>query len=141
MHPLGTAFSIVWRAVLLQLVFALVVVLAMSGTTLLTEPRLAPIKVSGMYMGYAVALYSVQVVSKRSLLSFIFGSRVSSSPQFWGRVSFGVAAYWLLFALINYVVAQSFDFATWVTFKTFLPLPTFILFVIATTPWFLRRGA
>ena len=136
-----TALSLFWRALVVQLLFSLVAVLALSEVLLPLEPWQIQMKPTVALLALAVLFSGIQAIASKSVLYFVFGRRLGRSAKFWAQATYALAVFYFLFAALNVFVAQSYSMAVWLNFKTFAQLPAMALFLIAATPRFDRNEA
>jgi intracellular septation protein A len=136
-----TSLSLFWRVLVVQLLFTLVAVLALKNTALMSDPQYAQVKVSLLFSALAAILIASQFFAKRSPFSLVFGNRLGMSAQFWQRLTYALASFYLALAAANVVVAQVASFGTWAMAKTVVPLPALAVFILAVTPRLKKQRA
>jgi intracellular septation protein A len=136
-----TSLSLFWRVLVVQLLFSLVAVLALRYTALMSDPQYVQVKVSLLLVALAAILIAFQFFTKRSPFSLVFGKRLGMPAQFWQRVTYALASFYLALAAANFVVAQVASFGAWAVAKTVVPLPALAVFILAVTPWLKKQQA
>jgi len=134
-----TSVSVFWRAVAVQLLFALLAMLALRNTALMSDPQLVQIKVTVLYVSLALVLSASQFIVKRSPLFLVFGNRLGMSAQFWQLLTYALALFYMALAVANILLAQAVTFETWAMVKTLAPLPALATFTLAVTPWLKKQ--
>ena len=126
---------------MVQLLFSLVAVLALRNTALISDPQYVQVKVSWLFSALAAILIASQFLARRSPFSFVLGNRLGMPAQFWQRLTYALASFYLALAAANFVVAQVASFGTWALAKTVVPLPALAVFILAITPWLKKQKA
>lgn len=126
---------------MVQLLFSFVAVLPLRNTALVSDPQYVQVKVSLLFSALAAILFASQFFAKRSPFALVFGNRLGMPAQFWQRLTYALASFYLALAAANFVVAQVASFGTWVMAKTVVPLPALAVFILAVTPWLKKQQA
>lgn len=117
-----------------------IVAAIMGGLTLyIHDPAFIKLKPTVVYALFSVALLGSHVIGERVLLARLPQSAFQLPDPVWRRVNFAWALFFAGCAILNYVIAQRFDEATWVKFKTFGFTALMLLFLIGHAPFLMRH--
>jgi len=116
-------------------------VLALKNTALMSDPQLAQVKVSLLFLALALVLSAFQFLANRSPLFWVFGGRLGMPAQLWQRLTYALALFYIALGAATYVVAQATTFETWAMVKTVAPLPALAIFILVVSPWLKKRQA
>jgi intracellular septation protein A len=136
-----TSLSVLWRVVVVQLLFSLIAAIVLLNTALTQNPAYVQVKVSVLFTSLAAVLFVWQVLVRQSPYAMVFGRRLNLTPEFWKNLTFAMAAFYAALAVANRWVAESVSFQVWSLVKTFAPLPAVVLFILAIAPYLNRRQA
>lgn len=113
-------------APMLWINFALISV--MGGLTLyLNDETFVKMKPTLLFSFFAVALLGAERFDRLILKSLLGGSMPPVPDPVWRKLTWGLAATYLLFALANEWVWRSFSTETWVTVKVFVVMPALVV--------------
>lgn len=112
------------------MLFNLFLLVSLKNTPLIADFGLVQWKAPAIFFSFALLLFIVQFVSKKSLVQFVFGERLGLSDAFWSKWTFVLILYCIFVASADIVVAQLVSFDTWNKFKLFMPLAVFTTLVV-----------
>ncbi|MES2316122.1 MAG: septation protein IspZ [Pseudomonadota bacterium] len=125
------SIALFWRILVVQFLSSLILLGGFLNTALMRDPALIPWKATMGFLFMAVVLGASQAALKLSLVRAVFGGRLELPDQFWRSLSFALALFCVMLALVNIAVAKAATFETWLTYKTFVPLVGLLIFVAA----------
>lgn len=112
------------------------VALVLGGLTLwIHDPLFIKFKPSAVYGIFALALLGSHFVGERVLLARIPQKTFALPDSLWRKLNFAWGLFFIGCALLNFYVAQNFDEATWVKFKTFGFTALMFVFLLAHAPF------
>jgi|GEM_PF-6020983 intracellular septation protein A len=121
-----SSLSVLWRVMVLQIVFVLITILLLKSTPLMTDVNLIQWKAPFIYFSFGLVLFLFQTMGNRSLVKLIYGANLNLSDAIWRRLTYCVIAYCAVVACADVVVARFASFDTWNQFKTLAPIITLI---------------
>ena len=108
----------------------------LGGLTLaIHDPAFIKLKPSAVYGAFALALLGSHVIGERVLLARLPQKTFVFPEPVWRRVNFAWGLFFLGCAALNWYVADTYDEATWVKFKTFGFTALMFVFLIAHAPF------
>ncbi len=111
----------------------------LGGLTLaIHDPAFIMFKPSAVYGVFALALLGSHFIGERVLLARLPQKLIELPDPVWRKVNLAWALFFFGCAVLNYYVAENYDEATWVKFKTFGFTALMFVFLIAHAP-FLHR--
>jgi intracellular septation protein len=111
----------------------------LGGLTLaIHDPAFIKFKPTAVYGVFALALLGSHFVGDRVLLARIPQKTFTFPEPVWRKVNLAWALFFLGCALLNLYVAERYDEATWVKFKTFGFTALMFVFLIAHAPFLAR---
>ncbi|HUP92488.1 MAG TPA: septation protein IspZ [Solimonas sp.] len=115
---------------------AAAVAAVLGGLTLAVhDPDFIKYKPTVVYGVFAVALVLSNLFGERVLLARIPQKSVVLPEPVWRRVNLAWALFFVVCAVLNVYIAQRFDEATWVKFKTFGFTALMFVFLLAHAPF------
>lgn len=120
---------------------AVVAVLAtlLGGLTLaIHDPVFIKLKPTAVYAVFALALLGSHVIGGRVLLARIPQRTFTFPDPVWRRINLAWALFFAGCAALNWYVANAYDEATWVKFKTFGFTALTFVFLLAHAPFLSR---
>lgn len=113
-----------------------IVATVLGGMTLAVhDPAFIMYKPTAVYALFALALLGSHFVGERVLLARIPQKAVVLPDPVWRKVNLAWVAFFLFCAVLNLWIAQRFDEATWVKFKTFGFTALMFVFLMAHAPF------
>lgn len=115
------------------------IALVLGGLTLyVRDPAFIKFKPTAVYAVFALVLIGSHFIGDKVLLQRIPQSAIRLPDPLWRKVNIAWAVFFLFCSALNWYVAQTYDEATWVKFKTFgFTMLTFI-FLIGHAPFLSR---
>jgi len=111
----------------------------LGGLTLaIHDPVFIKFKPSGVYGVFALALLGSHFIGQRVLLARIPQKTFTFPEPVWRKVNLAWALFFLGCAALNWYVADHYDEATWVKFKTFGFTALMFVFLLAHAPFLSR---
>ncbi len=115
---------------------AAVVALVLGGLTLwIHDPVFIKLKPSAVYGIFALALLGSQCVGDKVLLARIPQKAIALPDPLWRKLNFSWGLFFIGCAALNFYIAQNYDEATWVKFKTFGFTALMFVFLLAHVPF------
>jgi intracellular septation protein len=112
------------------------VALVLGGLTIAVhDPVFIKFKPTAVYAVFALALLGSMFIGDKVLLARIPQTAIVLPDPVWRRVNLAWVAFFAFCALLNLYVAQRFDEATWVKFKTFGFTALMFVFLLAHAPF------
>jgi intracellular septation protein len=121
-----------------HLVTALVAALLGGLTIYIHDPTFIKVKPTVVYGIFALVLLGSQFIGDKPLLQRIPQRAIVMPDAVWRRVNLAWALFFVLCAVLNLYVAERFDEATWVKFKTFGFTALMFVFLLAHAPFLAR---
>lgn len=121
-----------------HLVTAIVAGVLGGMTIYIHDPAFIKFKPTALYAIFAIALLLSHLVGERVLLARIPQTTIQLPESVWRRVNLAWAVFFGICALLNLYIAQHYDEATWVKFKTFGFSALMFAFLVAHTPFLAR---
>lgn len=116
-----------------------VLALVLGGLTIyVRDPAFIKFKPTAVYAVFALVLLGSHVIGERVLLQRIPQSMVRMPDAVWRRVNLAWALFFAFCAALNWYVAEAYDEATWVKFKTFGFTVLMFVFMLAHAPFLSR---
>ncbi|WP_061533023.1 septation protein IspZ [Collimonas arenae] len=122
-----SSLSLLWRIVVLQMIFDLIALLLLKNTPLMLDVNLVQWKAPFIYLGFGLLLFLFQIIKNQSLVALIFGARLNLSVVVWSRLTYCVVAYCIVVACADIALAQFASFEVWNQFKLLAPLIALIV--------------
>ncbi len=111
----------------------------LGGLTLYVhDPAFIKLKPTVVYAVFALALLGSHVIGDKVLLSRIPQKTFELPDAVWRKVNFVWAIFFIGCAVLNYYIAQHYDEATWVKFKTFGFTALMFVFMVGHAPFLMR---
>jgi intracellular septation protein len=111
----------------------------LGGLTLaIHDPVFIKFKPTAVYGVFALALLGSHLVGERVLLARIPQKTFTFPEPVWRRVNLAWALFFFGCAALNWYVADHYDEATWVKFKTFGFTALMFVFLLAHAPFLSR---
>jgi intracellular septation protein len=111
----------------------------LGGLTLaIHDPVFIKFKPTAVYAVFALALLGSHVIGDRVLLARLPQKTFSFPEAVWRKVNMAWALFFLACAALNWQVAERYDEATWVKFKTFGFTALTFVFLLAHAPFLSR---
>jgi intracellular septation protein len=111
----------------------------LGGLTLaIHDPVFIKFKPTAVYAVFALALLGSHFIGERVLLARIPQKTFSFPEPVWRKVNLAWALFFLACAALNWHVAERYDEATWVKFKTFGFTALTFVFLLAHAPFLSR---
>ena len=111
----------------------------LGGLTLaIHDPVFIKFKPTAVYGVFALALLGSPVIGQRVLLARIPQQTFRFPEPVWRRVNFAWGLFFVGRAALNWYVADTYDEATWVKFKTFGFTALMLVFLLAHAPFLAR---
>jgi intracellular septation protein A len=130
------SFSLLWRILVLHLVYVSLVMLV--AVPLFRDNPFMAGKLYMLWWGLGLLLLGFHFLTKRGLLYFLWGWRLNKSEMFWKRLNIGLVVLYVALGLWSILVASLAPLKVWVEFEPVAPLLFYVLFV-ALAPWFFER--
>jgi len=116
-----------------------VVATVLGGLTLaIHDPVFIKFKPTAVYAAFAAALLGSHFIGDRVLLARIPQKTFTFPEPVWRKVNMAWALFFIGCAVLNLYIAQNFDEATWVKFKTFGFTVLMFVFLVAHAPFLSR---
>ncbi|MBI2382805.1 MAG: septation protein IspZ [Gammaproteobacteria bacterium] len=118
---------------------AAVLAAVLGGVTLYVhDPVFIKLKPTAVYAVFALALIASHFVGGRVLMQRLGEKALPLPEPLWRRLNLAWAAFFVGCAALNLYVAEAYDEATWVKFKTFGFSALMLLFMLAHAPFVSR---
>ncbi len=112
-------------------IFTFLIFLILGGITLfLRDPVFIKWKPTVVNLIIAAIFYGSTVVGSKPLAERIMGGTLKAPSKIWQRLTYSWAAFFLVVAILNIIVAYNFSESMWVNFKLFGILGLSIFFLI-----------
>ncbi|MET3105987.1 intracellular septation protein A [Oxalobacteraceae bacterium GrIS 1.18] len=133
------SFSLLWRIVILQLVFNLLLLLLLKNTRFMLDANFVQWKAPVLYICFGLLLLVFQIIKKQSLVALVFGARLNLTYAHWRALTLALVGYCIVVASADILIAQVASFETWNQFKLFAPLVALIL-LVSVFPRVMRKN-
>lgn len=111
----------------------------LGGLTLaIHDPMFIKFKPTAVYGVFALALLGSHFIGDKVLLARIPQKTFQFPDPVWRRVNLAWAGFFIGCAVLNFYVADNYDEATWVKFKTFGFTALMFVFLLAHAPFLSR---
>ena len=78
-------------------------------------------------------------LTKKPLISYLFGSQLTMSDKAWLTLSFRWAWFFLFLAILNEIIWRNYSTDFWVQFKVFGMMPISLVFTITQMPFMMKE--
>lgn len=134
-----TGLSLFWRVLIIQLVFSLVGVLLLAGTSLNSDIGLIRLKPTIAQVSFALVLWLSIYLSKNGLIYLVWGRRLGLETPSWRSFTKMLAALMVILGGANLATIYFLTLEQWITFKATIPLAIEIIFCL-TIPRVLKEN-
>lgn len=115
---------------------AALIAAVLGGLTLwVRDPMFIKYKPTAVYGVFALVLLLSHVIGEKVLMARLPQTVLQLPELLWKRINFAWALFFILCAVLNIYVAERFDEADWVTFKTFGFTALMFVFLLAHLPF------
>jgi intracellular septation protein A len=137
---LSLSWAILWRVLVVEMLFALAIILIARDSALFTDVSLVVWKPSVIWGSFSCAVVIGQLTLSNGLLHVLWGSRLQQDRLFWRRLGYGTAGLGFVIAALNLAIISLVSFEQWVGLKTFGPLLLAVAFAFAAPALMVTRS-